>query len=144
MSYRIASFNVKNLSGASGRDLDRIAAIINDNEIDIVAMQEVLSEGKILTGIGLNSVSGQAKSYEKSLQRRLRGNWRICWCDPKTNAKNYPYLGEDSRGEGYAFLWNADKFELPLDKKGKEILPRIWRNYRASKSSEIVRLNRDP
>lgn len=144
MSIRIASFNVKNLSLGPGRDLDRIASIINDNAIDIVAMQEVLSEGKVLTGIGINSASGQARAYEYSLKRRLRGNWRICWCDPKTHAKNYPYLGEDSRGEGYAFLWNADKFDLPLDEKGQEILPRIWRNYKATRNSELVRLIRDP
>ena len=51
MSIRIGSFNVKNLSLATGRDIDRIAQIIKDNELDIVAMQEVLSEGKILTGV---------------------------------------------------------------------------------------------
>ena len=52
--------------------MDRIASIINDNNIDIVALQEVLGEGKILTGRSLNDVSGQAKAYEYSLKCRLR------------------------------------------------------------------------
>lgn len=144
MSFRIGSFNVKNLSLATGRDLDRIANIILDNGFDVVAMQEVLSEGKILTGINSKSVSGQAKAYDYSLKRRLGDNWDICWRDPETNAKNYPYLGEDSRGEGYAFLWNTTRVELPLDENGNKIYPRIWRNYRTDVDDGLIRLMRDP
>ena len=46
MSYKIGSFNVRNLSwGAVGsRNLDKIAEIIK--RYDIIALQEVLSEGK--------------------------------------------------------------------------------------------------
>lgn len=144
MAFKIGSFNVKNLSLATGRDLDRIAAIIKDNELDIIAMQEVLSEGKILTGINAKSVSGQAKAYDYSLKSRLGNNWDICWRDPETSAKNYPFLGEDSRGEGYAFLWNTDKFELPIDEKGNKVFPRIWRNYKTDNESGLIRLMRDP
>lgn len=143
MSYRIGSFNVRNLALGPERDLDRIAAIINDNQLDIVAMQEVLSEGKVLTGIGLNDTSGQAKAYEYSLKRRLRGNWRVCWRDPKTRAKDYPYLGDDKRGEGYAFLWNSDRIELPRNESGQEIYPQIWHQYK-HKSEGLLRLIRDP
>lgn len=141
--YRIGSFNVKNLALGPQRDLDRIAAIINDNELDIVAMQEVLSEGKILSGIGLNDATGQAKAYEYSLKRRLSGNWRVCWRDPKTRAKDYPYLGDDKRGEGYAFLWNADRIELPRTEAGQEIYPQIWHQYK-HKNEGLLRLIRDP
>lgn len=144
MSFKVGSFNVKNLSLATGRDLDRIAAIILENELDIVAMQEVLSEGKILTGINSKSVSGQAKAYDYSLKSRLGKDWGICWRDPETSAKNYPFLGGDSRGEGYAFLWNTTKFELPLNDKGSKVFPRIWRNYKTDSSSGLIRLMRDP
>lgn len=145
MSYRIATFNVKNLSAyTSGRDLDRIAAIINENHLDIVAMQEVLSEGKILDGGKQKTVKGQALAYEKSLKMRLRGNWEVAWKDPKTAAKNYPYLGDDNRGEGYAFLWNADKFELLKNEKGNRIHPVIFRNYRINNKENRIRLIREP
>lgn len=144
MSFKIGSFNVKNLSLATGRDLDRIARIILDNGFDIVAMQEVLSEGKILTGINSKSVSGQVMAYDYSLKSRLGNNWDICWRDPETSAKNYPYLGGDSRGEGYAFLWNTSRVELPLDENGNKVFPRIWRNYRTDVDTGLIRLMRDP
>lgn len=144
MSYRIGSFNIKNLSLSSGHDLDRIANIINDNHLDLVAMQEVLSEGKALTGISLNEPSAAAKAYERSLLRRLKGNWEIAWLDPKSSAKSYPYLGEDKRGEGYAFLWNADKFELPCYSSGQKIRPTIWRQYRTNSDAGIIKLIREP
>lgn len=143
MSYRIGSFNVHNLSLTSGHDLDRIAAIINDNQLDIVSLQEVLSGGKALTGIGLSDPAGQMKAYEYSLKRRLRGNWRACWRDPQTRAKDYPYLGDDKRDEGYAFLWNTDKIELPVNSSGQEIYPQIWHQYK-HKSQGLYRLIRDP
>lgn len=34
MSYKIGSFNVRNLSYGSGRDLKRIARIINKEDLD--------------------------------------------------------------------------------------------------------------
>lgn len=144
MGYRIGSFNVKNLSFGGKRDLDRIAHIILDNKLDIVAMQEVLSEGKILTGINGKSSVGAAKAYEYSLKRRLGENWGICWQYPQTSAKNYPFLGGDSRGEGYAFLWNTDKFSLPKDENGNDVYPRIWRNYKTNVEEGMIRLIRDP
>ena len=146
MSYRIASFNVHNLSYGSKRDLDWIAQMIKDNEIDIIALQEVLSEGKILTGSKLKDLSGQAKALDYSLKGRLGKNYEICWRDPQTNSKYYPYLGGDSRGEGYAFIWNTRKFELLKDKDGHEITPVIWRNYKTNTNpgERQIRLIRDP
>lgn len=144
MPYKIGSFNVKNLSFGAGasRDLDRIADIIS--QFDIIALQEVLSEGKILEGISLNDVSGQAKAYEYSLRSRLGDNWDMCWLDPQTASKWYPYLSVDSRGEGYAFLWRKDKFICPKNEFGKEVRPRIYRQYRTDKSKGEMRLIRDP
>lgn len=141
MSYRIASFNVKNLSyGSSNEKLDNLARIIKENNLDIVALQEVLSEGKILTGVNLKSISGQAKAYEHSLKSRLGDKWAICWRDPESWSKAYLY--DDSRGEGYAFLWNTDKFEL-VKKDGKEIWPRIFRDYKLN-APGLIKLVRDP
>lgn len=144
MNYRIMSFNVNNLSlGSEAEKLNIIAKIILDNDVDIVAMQEVLSEGKILTGTNLKSVSGSAKAYEHSLKKRLGKNWAMCWRNPKTWAKNYAYLGNDKRGEGYAFLWNTDRVNL-LEEDGATIYPRIYRNYRTNVAKDLIRLIRDP
>lgn len=144
MSYKIGSFNVRNLSFGAGakRDLDMMAGIIR--EFDIIALQEVLSEGKILEGPVMSTPSGQAAAYEFSLKSRLGDNWDMCWLDPKTDSKWYPYLGDDSRGEGYAFLWRTDKFKCPLNSYGKEIRPRIYRQYRTDSSRGEIKLIRDP
>ena len=144
MPYKIGSFNVRNLSLGAGakRDLDMMASIIR--EFDIIALQEVLSEGKILQGISLNDASGQARAYEYSLKSRLGSNWDMCWLDPQTSSKWYPYLGDDSRGEGYAFLWRTDKFKCPVNTYGKEIRPRIYRQYRTDFSRGEMKLIRDP
>lgn len=141
MEYNIASFNVRNLSmDASKERLDNLAKIIKKNKLHIIALQEVLSEGKILTGMNLKSVSGQAKAYEHSLKRRLGDNWAICWRDPGSWAKNYMY--DDARGEGYAFIWNTTKFEL-VHENGEEVLPRIFRKYELREDG-FIRLIRDP
>ncbi len=127
MGIRIGSFNVKNLAyGNKGRDLDRIAKLLREMNCDIIALQEVLSEGKILTGPDLKSPGGQAKAVEYSLLHRMGGKWRCIWLDP---GKSSSYRGEDKRGEGYAFLWNTARICLPTKANGEEILPRIWRQY---------------
>ena len=143
MAFRIGSFNVKNLSLSTDRDLDRIARIITENQLDIVAMQEVLSEGKILTGINSKTVSGQAKAYDYSLKRRLGRNWDICWRAPQTHAKNSENNG-DLRGEGYAFLWNTARVDVPRDEHNQKIYPKIWTNYKTNVDVGLSRLVRDP
>ena len=144
MSYKIGSFNVRNLSYAAGksRDLDMIADIIR--EFDIVALQEVLSEGKILQGYSLKDVSGQAMAYEYSLKSRLGDNWDMCWLDPKTESKWYPYLGNDLRGEGYAFIWRKDKFSCPRRSNGTVIYPRIIHQYKTDSTKGEMKLIRNP
>ena len=144
MSYKIMSFNVQNLSATASSDkLDIIAKIVQKYEVDIVALQEVLDEGKVLTGINLKSVSGAAKAYEHSLKRRLGNDWAMCWRDPHTRAKDYVYLGIDKRGEGYAFLWNTSRVDL-LVEDGRQVFPRIYRNYKVNTSNDLIRLIRDP
>ena len=147
MIYKIGSFNVKNLAWAEGkqnRDLDRLANLIKKSNFDILALQEVLSEGKILNGVKPNNVNGQAKAYEHSLKRRLGSNWEFRWLDPKTNPKMYPYLGKDKRGEGYAFLWNTKRIELPENiNTHKPYEPRTLHQY-STKGKDIIKLIRDP
>ena len=152
MSFRIMSFNVHNLSLATGRDIERIRKIIADNSVDIVAMQEVLAEGRPLKGFG--SQNAEASSADRYLKALLGRNWEVSWAYPLVHAKNYPYLGKDNRQEGYAFLWNTDKFELPLDENGEAIRPKIFTNYHVNRGSESldggknlekqIRLIRDP
>lgn len=143
MAYKIGSFNVRNLSFAAGKErLDHIANLIK--EFDIVALQEVLSEGKMLEGAQVDNPAGQQIAYENSLRYRLGDNWDMCWLNPKTDSKWYPYLGNDSRGEGYAFLWRKDKFKCPVNEYGREIRPRIYRQYKVDKAKEEMRLIRDP
>lgn len=95
MSYRLGSFNMMNLSRYTERDCKKIADIILSEQFDIVAMQEVLSEGK---------------AVEERIIKALGNDW------------DYTFIKADSeydkREEGYAFVWNKDKFELA---NGKEI-----------------------
>ena len=145
MSYRIASFNMRNISLKTDRNLNRIAKIIlgEDNPddsraFDIVAMQEVLSEGRVVTGIRANNKS----ALEKSLIGRLGKHWDAYWESPRTHAKNDINLGEDVRGEGYLFLWNTRKFELLRDKNNCIIYPSIFQHYKTMEG--MPRLIRDP
>ena len=54
LTYRIGSFNLRNLGFSvfdetNKRDLKKIADIIRGENFDVVALQEVLSEGKAFT-----------------------------------------------------------------------------------------------
>ncbi|HHW95444.1 MAG TPA: hypothetical protein GX736_05925 [Mogibacterium sp.] len=144
MSYKIGSFNVRNLSFVAGasRDLDTIADIIK--EFDIIALQEVLSAGKILWGTDSEKPSVQAESYEYSLKSRLGNNWDMCWLDPQVKGKDYGNFNADQRGEGYSFLWRKDKFKCPVNAYGKEVRPRIYTQYKVDRSNGEMRLIRDP
>ena len=112
-TIRIGSFNVKNLSEGTGRDLARIAKMINHYELDIVALQEVLSEGRVIHNTESDETKGVAKYYNDALTKHLLGEWDSVWRQPQVRGKNEKYLGTDQRGEGYALLWRTDKFELP-------------------------------
>ena len=72
---RIGSFNVKNLSHGTGRDLARIATMINNNRLDIVALQEVLGEGRVIHSAANGKLVGAAKGYNDTLVRHLLGKF---------------------------------------------------------------------
>lgn len=104
MGYKIGSFNVRNLGlSALGneRDLRLIAEIIKREQFDVVALQEVLSEGKAFTNVN-------SKWTKKSIMMELGKDWDFQWAD--VEAEN------DRRHEGYAFLWNKKRLRLATTK----------------------------
>ena len=138
---RVASFNVRNLSLATkdeesmrSRDFDKIASLVRD--YDIVVLQEVLSP-HIVEDISF-------ASQRASLTRKLGLSWRGKWVDPKSSSKMYPFLGNDKRGEGYAFLWNTKRIELLKDNSGNEITPTRYSQYRTGDDFLNMKLLRDP
>ena len=100
--YRIGSFNLRNLgvtSFSNERNLEKIAEIIKT--LDVVALQEVLSEGKVFTEDDLPS-----KIVKNNILTYLGGpkHWGFSWA----------YSGDESnRHEGYAFVWNRDRLDFP-------------------------------
>lgn len=103
MEYRIGSFNMKNFGANSSKDFEVIAQIIEKENLDVVALQEILSEGK-----------GVRRMLEESTQYDLR-NWDFCCDNPRESSdseKNIEMVTNDSRGECYAYLWNKRSFKL--------------------------------
>lgn len=101
--YRIGSFNLHNIgigAFANERDLEKIAKIIKSEKLDVVALQEVLTEGNIFTKDDLPS-----SITKKNIIAYLGGaeHWGFEWA----------FSGDESiRHEGYAFLWNKDRLDL--------------------------------
>lgn len=103
MRYRIGSFNLKNFGAYPRRDFEKIADIIRKEELDVVAFQEILSEGK-----GLENLLRYYVEHEFY-------NWDFCWASPRESsdiAKIGELIVNDSRGEGYAYIWNKQLFKL--------------------------------
>lgn len=100
--YRIGSFNLHNIgisAFTNSRNLEKIAEIIRT--FDVVALQEVLSEGKIFT-----SEDFPSNIAKRNILSYLGGSkhWGFSWA----------YSGDESnRHEGYAFVWNKDRLDLP-------------------------------
>lgn len=140
--YRIASFNIKQFSDESAfhrsgrdskKDLDVIARIIRDNDIDIIAIQEIrgrLAFKELLSSIAygyatditssvLEQPCGDGKAllltekYGDDYLACEAGKWAGRWTHP--NSKWGTAIAE----EGYAFIWNTDRIDLPLNKKGR-------------------------
>lgn len=94
MEYRIGSFNMERFGANAKKDFAKIAEIIVEEDLDIVALQEIFSEGK-----------GVERLLNELVKHELYG-WEICIAEPN-ETKNF-----ESRGETYAYLWNKRKFEL--------------------------------
>lgn len=114
MSYKIGSFNMHNigvaaLSDKNARNLKTISKIIKKEGFDVIALQEVLGEGKAFI----------SPDYaKKSIINELGGEneWGFAWADADNGANYYNDSGtppkSDPRGEGYAFIWNKRKLRL--------------------------------
>lgn len=100
MGYKIGSFNLRNLGLAAmgngnSRNLRTIATIIRDEGFDVVALQEVLSQGKAF----------MSEDYaKKSILMELGPDWDFSWAD--AGAEN------DPRHEGFAFVWRKSRLRL--------------------------------
>lgn len=125
MSYRIGSFNLKNLGQTAmgkenSRDLRKIAEIIRKEDFDIVALQEVLSEGK--------AFSLEQDMLKRSILYELgTSEWDFAWAHAESE--------NDLRSEGYAFLWKKKRFRLPVAK--------LENGTKRTFYPRICRLNRD-
>ncbi len=120
MGYRIGSFNLRNLGLSalgknSERDLRKIAQIIKEEKFDVVALQEVLSEGKAFISPDF---------AKKSILMELGSNWDFEWANAETQLA-------DTRNEGYAFVWNTRRLRLATirtnDGSTRTFYPRICR-----------------
>ena len=89
-------------------------------------------------------MSGQAKAYDRSLRRRLTGEWDSEWQEPKLRRGMEQYLGGDKRGEGYAILWRTDRVSLAKDENGIEIRPTIYTRYDSRIAKSKLSLIREP
>lgn len=110
MGYRIGSFNLKNIGKKAlgkndPRDLQKIAEIIKE-KFDVVALQEILSEGEAFRP-RQESVQGRTSLAKPHILMELGPDWDFYWADVSKNG-----LTADQRKEGYAFLWNKKKFTL--------------------------------
>lgn len=112
MSYKIGSFNLCNLSFQSDNEIrksfENIANIIREENYDIVALQEIISEEAL-----------------KLLLRYLGAYWKKSFDVPDS-------YSSDRRGEGYAYIWNSRRIDLVHTEdygQIKSIYPRVWKQY---------------
>lgn len=104
MTFRICSYNIQKFSSEKKRT-ENIANLIKNNQIDVIAIQEIFREQP------LNSILNHLDTT------------RVTW------KGSFMESGKD--GEGYAFIWNANKLTLVTGKSldGKEINnPQIIKN----------------
>lgn len=101
MRYRIASFNMKNWGKNPSRDFEKISDIIVEEDLDIVAFQEIWSEG-----------AGVKRLLQEDVKHQLY-NWDLHWAVPR-ETRDLTKIAEtiSRRSEGYAYIWNARKFKL--------------------------------
>ncbi len=104
------------------KNIIAIANIILTEQFDIVAMQEVFSEQSI-----------------KRILAFLGSNWSGRWASPNSRSA--------VAAEGYAFLWNNQRFELAKNSTstGMRVFePRIYNQYRVDRANGQQELLRNP
>lgn len=124
MAYKIGSFNLYKLSYISGKDIkknfEKIAEIIDKEDFDIIALQEVFSESSI-----------------KELIRWLGGPnvWEYRW--------EIPISKTVQSAEGYAFLWKKKSHKIELNDSKENGMPRknpkILNGYSYNHTRSMIR-----
>lgn len=102
MEIRIGSFNMNNFGGSSNKDFGKIAEIIVEENLDVVALQEIFSEGR-----------GVSRLLEQNVKYELY-NWDYCFAAPSESrdiTKMEDMVVKKTRSEGYAFLWKKSHFK---------------------------------
>jgi len=127
MGYRIGSFNLHNLGFSAidkkenKRNLRKIAEMKKEEKFDVVALQEILSEGKAFVY--------EKETVKKNIIWELGGEreWGFEWADASSKTA-------DTRGEGYAFLWNKRRLRLTTtvldDGRIREFIPQMLKNVK--------------
>lgn len=129
MTYKIGSFNLKNLglrslAKTNKRDLSKIAQIIRDEQYDIVAFQEILSDGK---AFNLNLLED---SYSQNVKKTILMELGINYDFSFAVAENETC----PRNEGYGFLWNKNRIRLAsaeVEEKERIFFPRMCKDVHA-------------
>lgn len=136
MAFRIGSINMYKFSYQKDKEISKniskIANVINSEEFDIVALQEVLNENVL-----------------RNLCAELGAKWSYVWDSPISRSVQ--------AAEGYAFLWNQSRFRLAtsmtkeeqqtgeVPPEGRRIFQaRIHDNYRSDDALYKGKLIRDP
>lgn len=112
MRYKFGSFNLMNMgeTAITKRGFDTISKIIRKEHFDVVALQEILSEGKALDNLKSNYLP----------------DFDMVWKEPGESSDSRKT--KDKRGEGFAFLWNKKRLQLAnsMTARGlREYQPRI-------------------
>ena len=117
-SFNLYKYRAFESSEESRKDVGRIAEIIRDAQFDIVALQEVFNEGAV-----------------SNIVHALGPKWEYRWDSPPSRTK--------IAAEGYAFIWNKDRFDLPVYDGGRKE-PRIFNQYHLDRALGQKPLIRNP
>ncbi|WP_409969264.1 hypothetical protein RFF05_04830 [Bengtsoniella intestinalis] len=124
MGYKIGSFNCLNMKNASRKDLSKMAEMIQTQEFDIIALQEI-----------------QGTASVKAILDNLGSHW-------KGKSDQTSYVKNTSHEYDYAFLWNTRRVDLvktKLDNGQKRTYsPRIYKQYKIDKTEQHRKLNHEP
>ncbi len=129
MDYKIGSFNTKNLSFISNKDVkknfEKMGDFLKKEDFDIIALQEVMNPSALERLVEFMGSSLYDKRFEQSRSK-----------------------SKDSK-EGYAFIWNTKRIELArksvsYNPNGEPIEPRIVNQYRTDPEFRSQGLIRNP